>query len=70
MGNVRVHGLGKSFIKEEGPEACLKECEVGLGIEKEHSSGEEELQGKSKGKGIGIAQEGDEPTVKTVPEGG
>ena len=55
MGNVRVHGFGKSFIKEEGTEACLKEYGVGLDIEKEHSSGEEELQGKSKGKGIDIA---------------
>lgn len=68
MGNVRVHRLGKSFIKEERPKACLKECGVRLDKEKEHSSGEEELQGKSKGKGIGIAQKGDEPTVKTVSE--
>lgn len=42
---------------------------VGLDHREKHSSGEEELQGKSKGKRIDIAQEGDGPTVELCLRG-
>lgn len=64
QGDVRAHGIGKSFNKEAGWRCVLKNG--GLGSRRK----KEKLQGKSNGKGIGIAQEGDGPTIRTVSEVG
>lgn len=63
-GAVRAHGIGKSFNKEVGWRCVLKNGGAGSRRKKK------ELQGKSNGKGIGITQEGDGLTIRTVSEVG